>query len=193
MVRDRKWKDYIERVQKTIRTQLLHKPSMYSPETWVSQWTPFFFTENKIGQTLAREMFWDNVNKRWLLSRCDSDGNLLVRQYDLTREAMDVTLIDTVALPGSGIVTHVGEDVSGYSRKELIVTTTGDATIYVQFSDDNSNWYSWYDVQDVVVTFTCSNEKKAWEIIDHTHYLRILIYNSGTSSITVSARLMCQA
>lgn len=110
----------------------------------------------------------------------------------LEREAKDVSLIPEGTVAVGGLVTHIGEDISGYSKKELIVKSSGNATVYVQFSNDLENWYTWYDVQDVLVYFTCDTNKKAWEIIDHSHYIRILIYNADSSSITVSANLMCQ-
>lgn len=178
--------------RKFVRKQLISKPSFYSPDSWVTNWTPFYWTTNEVVQTLSRLMLWDDTKKRWLLARCDTSGNLITTPDMRENEAKDVVLFADQVISPSSLITHTGEDVSGYSKKELIVSTTGNCNIYVQFSNDNENWYTWYDVQDVNVYFTCDGEKKAWEIIDHGHYVRILIYNSSASNVTVSAALMCQ-
>jgi len=103
-----------------------------------------------------------------------------------------ITLFSDLSLSSYGIVTHDGVEISNYSRVSLLISTTGSCNVYVQFSDDNDNWYDWYDLNDEVITFTVNNVKKAYEIDLFTKYIRIVIYNSTATSVTVSCSLMGQ-
>lgn len=178
--------------QKFIRKQLIHKPSFFSPESYVDSWTPYYWTSNEITQTLSRLMAWDDEKKRWLLARCDQNGMLLVSSVMKDRQSETIRIFADITTPATSILTHDGIDVSAYSKITLLLSTTGSCNVYPQFSNDNVNWYDWYDLNDVTINFSCNNVKKAWEIDLTTKYIRIIIYNTTSSSVTVTGVLMCQ-
>jgi len=131
---------------------------------------------------------------KWVRVRVDSEGRLSMSQ-DVDelgwikvedREAATIKVFDAVSVPALGLVTHEGQDVSGYSQISILTSTTTSCTIYVQGSDDNANWYDWKRVHDTDTTWACDNEKIWFKVDANVRYLRVLIYNSAAVAATVT-------
>lgn len=210
----------IEKKKKTV-DQVILDPNIFIKEFPLDPWTPYLVTNRFIQQTITRLLAYNPDEKMWIRVNVDSDGNLIFtrsarfylteptalsetayapmridsRHYLMTmlssRDATDIKVFDAVSLDAYGTLTHPGEDVSDYGGKTLLISTTQDCTVYVQFSDDNTNWYDWCDAAGVAMSFSVNNAKKAMSIDDYCHYIRIVVYNAAASAATVTGVISC--
>ena len=102
------------------------------------------------------------------------------------RESEDTVVFDAVSLDAYGTLSHNGIDVSRLTKKIVMVSTTQNCTVYVQFSDDNANWYDLVDSTGSAFTWGVNNVKKAMTIDDYSHYMRVVIYNNAASASTIT-------
>lgn len=154
----------------------------------------FLKTNNFVQQGLNRILGYNEDDEKWYRLRAGSDGGLLLSR-DLTtagaiflteRQAADIKLIDGYSVGASELITHAGEDVSGYSKLALFISSTENVTIYVQGSDDNLNWFDYKRVHDTNTTWNCDGEK-IWFLLDSVaHYIRVLVYATAASTVSVT-------
>jgi len=107
-------------------------------------------------------------------------------------EYKDFVVMDSVPVDAGAVVTHTGIDVSKFKDKLILVSTTDDFTIYIQVSDDNTNWYDLKTNSDGDISFNCNNEKIAFRINYFSKYMRIVAKNNGSSAATISCVVSCQ-
>jgi len=131
---------------------------------------------------------WDGT--AWQKGKGDSDGRLFI--YHGKRDAVDYKVFDAVTLPGTGTLTHTGLDVSDYRKVTIMVSTTQNCTVYVQVSDDNTNFYDPKTVADADITHNCNNEKICFDVPVYAHYLRVVVYNNTATDAIVTGIVSCQ-
>jgi len=100
-------------------------------------------------------------------------------------EYKDFIVMNNVSVDAGAIVTHTGIDISKFRTVTMLISTTGNCAVYIQFSDDNSNWYDLCDAAGTAYEYTVNNEKKAIGINDFAHYMRVVVKNNDSSSVTV--------
>lgn len=109
------------------------------------------------------------------------------------RHALQSVVLDSESIAASGTITHAAEDVEKYSKITALVDTDQNCTVYVQLSNDGTNFYDIKDLSDNDISFTCNNEKIAIPLSDYTaKYLRLVIKNNSGSTATVTAVIMAQ-
>lgn len=109
------------------------------------------------------------------------------------RHALQSKVIDSQNIAAGGTITHEGENVEKYSKITALVSTDQDCTVYVQLSDDNTNFYDIKTEADGDLSWNCNNEKIAIPLSDYTaKYLRLVIKNNSGSTATVTAVIMAQ-
>jgi len=100
-------------------------------------------------------------------------------------EYKDFVVMDSVSVDAGAVVTHTGIDISKLRTVTMLISTTGNCAVYIQFSDDNSNWYDLCDAAGTPYEYNVNNVKKAIGINDFAHYMRIVVKNNDSSSVTV--------
>ena len=100
-------------------------------------------------------------------------------------EYKDFIVMDNVSVDAGAVVTHTGIDISKFRTVTMLISTTGNCAVYIQFSDDNSNWYDLCDAAGTPYEYTVNNEKKAIGINDFAHYMRVVVKNNDSASVTV--------
>lgn len=100
-------------------------------------------------------------------------------------EYKDFIVMNNVSVDAGAVVTHTGIDISKFRTVTMLISTTGNCAVYIQFSDDNSNWYDLCDAAGTPYEYTVNNEKKAIGINDFAHYMRVVVKNNDSSSVTV--------
>jgi len=177
----------------TTRDQKILAPNIFIKDFPLEPPGLFLKTNNFVQQGLNRLLGYYPTDEKWLRVTCGSDGGLLLSQDSDTpgavriqdREAMDVKLLDSVAVPATSLVTHVGEDISDFSAVTIQTSSTGNVTIYFQTSNDNVNWYDVKTTPDTDLSFNCSAEKTSIYLIPSAHYFRVVIYATTASTVTV--------
>jgi len=106
------------------------------------------------------------------------------------REATDWLIFDNLSVPGLATVTHAGIDVSGVQSMTFCISTTQNSTVYLQFSDDNATWYDLKAVDDTDRTWNCNNERICVHGDIAAHYMRMVVKNESTSTMTLNGRIM---
>lgn len=217
MVLTTEGRKHIEDKKKTVDQWILD-PNIFIKDFPLDPATKWIKTNNFMQQSLARILGYDYTNNQWARMRIDVDGRLEVAgvttlsqanifahdgsvyaylrmstekalwQLLYDRDAMDATVLDAVSAAAGAAVSHGGLDVQKYTGKTLLVSTTTNCNVYIQFSDNNIDWYDWCDAAGAAITFACNNSKKAFSIDDHCHYIRTLIHNTdGSSASTITA------
>lgn len=177
-------------IARVTKDQKILDPDIFIDQLPVDPFTKDIWTNNFIQQGLNRLLGYNPDEKKWARIRVDSAGKLHIRDITIGgREAEDVTLFDTVSLVDDGLLTHEGIDVSTYAGKTILLSTTGTCTLYVQFSNDNTNWYDWCDAAGTAMSFTVNNVKKAIGVDDHCHYIRLIVHNTSGSTVVVECVL----
>ncbi len=100
-------------------------------------------------------------------------------------EYKDFVVMDSVSVDAGAVITHTGIDISKLRTVTMLISTTGDCAVYIQFSDDNSNWYDLCDAAGTPYEYNVNNVKKAIGINDFAHYMRIVVKNNDSSSVTI--------
>ena len=100
-------------------------------------------------------------------------------------EYKDFIVMNNVSVDAGAVVTHTGIDISKFRTVTMLISTTGNCAVYIQFSDDNSNWYDLCDAAGTPYEYTVNNEKKAIGINDFAHYMRVVVKNNDSGSVTV--------
>jgi len=107
-------------------------------------------------------------------------------------EYKDYVVMNSVSVDAGAIVTHTGIDVSRFKKITVLVSTTDDFTIYVQVSDDNSNWYDIKTDADGDISYNCNNEKIAFKVEHFSKYMRVVAKNNAASAATIYCVVSCQ-
>lgn len=184
--------------QRKLQEQIFIDPSMETVGFPVQPWTPYYRTNNFIQNTASRVMGFNPAEKKWRPAFVDEQGRLLTSPDPTAgmhvllknRETVTIKEFENEVVPATTAITHVGEDVREFLNKTIMISTSGAATVYVQFSDDNVNFYEWKSIEDSDLTFACTNEKICFGFQDHARYVRIVIYNSSSSNNTVSLTIL---
>lgn len=191
---EKKWVDE----KKKLTEQLFINPDIEIPSFPVSPWTPYFRTNNFIQQNIARLMGFNPTEKKWYPVFVDTTGRILTspeitagtQVFLKDREAITISIMEGEVIPAATLATHAAEDVEEFLNKTVLVSTSAQATVYVQFSDDAVNWYEWRDLSDTAITFSVNNEKKCFGFADHTRYMRVIVHNTSASNNTVSLKIL---
>lgn len=187
--------------RKQLTDQFIRDPEFLIPGLFVEPWTEFYRTNNFVQQTLGRMYGFHEGEKHWHPISIDDDHRIILSDQSTSgvqvliknRNFTDAVVIDNQSVPNAAAISHAALDISSFGRKSMLVSSDGPVTIYVQFSDDELNWYEWYDTSDNAVTFAVDNVKKCIEIIDVAHYMRIVITNSSGAAVNVTAVIEGQA
>jgi len=123
--------------------------------------------------------------------RVNSRKILMVDHAD--HEMDQYMVFDAVSVPGTSLVVHEGIDVSGYHKISVLVSTTQNCTVYIQGSDDNTNFYDLKSDADADLTWNCNNEKIWFRVLPATRYFRVAVYNSVAVAATVTGVVHGQA
>lgn len=184
------------RIEEKYRTtdQRIQDPNMFVKDFPVDPPGLFLKTNNFVQQGLNRLLAYSPTEEKWVRVRVDKHGRLAMSQETAEmgwikledREAATIKVFNADSLPAYGIITHEGQDVSGYAKISILISTTQSCTVYVQGSDDNVNWYDYQDETDTARTWACANEKIWFRILNNARYLRILVYNSSSGAATVT-------
>ena len=100
-------------------------------------------------------------------------------------EYKDFIVMDNESVDAGAVLTHTGIDISKFRTVTMLISTTGNCAVYIQFSDDNTNWYDLCDAAGTAYEYTVNNEKKAIGINDFAHYMRVMVKNNDESPVTV--------
>lgn len=176
----------------TTRDQKILYPNIYIKDFPLEPSGLFLKTNNFVQQGLNRILGYNEDEKSWFKLRAGSDGGLILSRDTGTsgavflteREAKDVTVFDAISVGAFEIISHVAEDISGYSRVTVLISSTGNITLYFQLSDDKVNWYDVKTFPDTDLSFNCSNEKTAIQLVPVGHYFRVVAYATTASTIT---------
>lgn len=212
----------VERKKRTVDQAVLD-PNIFIKDFPLDPWTPYLVTNRFIQQTVSRMLGYSPTDLKWVRLNVDEDGKLEVsgittleashtNWYNGTswvnwegpsgeapwinkygNNSSTNLVFNDVGLVASGTLTHIGLDISAYSRSTILLSTTGDCTLYIQFSDDNTNWYDWCDSSGTAISFGVNNVKKAFDINVASKYMRIVVYNSSGSTVTVRGSIVLGA
>ena len=105
------------------------------------------------------------------------------------REVEDHHIFTDVSLSQYDILTHYRIDASSKTKALIQVSSTGRATVYIQYSPDEDNWYDLVDENGTPINFEVQNEKKAYPIESAGHYLRIVVYANTATTVTAVVTL----
>lgn len=178
--------------KKRLVDQFIVDPNFLIPEVHIDPFTPHLRTNNFVQRGLSHVLGRRVDNEKWAPLAVDDEGKIILSD-DVSRigfvslgsrEAEDISIFESLSLPATSIVTHEGIDVSQFSGKTLLISSTASVSVYVQFSDNLSNWYDWCDATGSAISWTVNNVKKAIGIDDHSHYVRIVVHNSSASAVT---------
>jgi len=183
---------------KNVQQRIL-SPSVLVRDIPHTPFVPYYYTNNFIQNTLSRLCAFDADSDRWVPLRVDQFGRMQL-SVDVEsagamkiadRESDRITLFDSQTVPNNSAITHAAVDVESTSAKTLLISSDVAVTVYVQFSDDGTNWYDWVDAAGSALTLSVNNESKAWAIDDYTRYIRIVVFNASGTNATVTAKLLC--
>jgi len=105
------------------------------------------------------------------------------------REVEDHYIFTDVSLSQYNSLTDYRIDASSKTKALIQVSSTGRATVYIQYSPDESNWYDLVDENGTPINFQVENEKKAYPIETAGHYMRVVVYANTATTITAVVTL----
>jgi len=209
--------------QRRTQDQLVLDPNIFLKDFPVDPWSSTQWTNNFIQQGINRCLGYSSDDSKWVRLNVDEDGKLEVSGITTleaaqikwyngsswvnfaglagaapyvavhSRDAADYNVFDAVVVPALGTIAHTGIDSSGYASMTFYVSSTGASTVYLQFSDDNVNWYDMKSVADDTRSWSCSSEKIAVHGDIATHYVRIVVYNTAGANNTIDGRIHLRA
>jgi len=108
---------------------------------------------------------------------------------------LDVIIADAVVVPQGGSLTSTAINVDGYKDFTFFVTASLAATVYVQASQDGTNWYDITTTAGAALTYgVTAAQKNAIPLPSiRAFYLRLTVKNTGAGVNTMSARLAAGA
>ena len=178
--------------QKKLLDQFIVDPNFLVPDVQIEPFTPHLRTNNFVQRGLSHLLGKYAANKKWYPVAVDDEGKLVFSD-DATkagwiglskRECVVYKVFDSVSVPATSLVTHDGVDISSYQEVSFAISTTANCAIYLQFSDDNSNWYDLKAVDDSDRSWNCTNEKIFATNSVAAHYIRIVVYATVASTVT---------
>ena len=180
--------------QKRLIEQIIRDPTFQLDGVFFDPYTPYLRSNNFVQQTASRIFGFNTGIKKWFPLSTDSLGRVLLSSDPIDgaqiflkdRNFTDAVVMDGVVVPASSSITHDGVDVSSLSRKSVLISSSGDVTVRVQFSHNNADWFQWFDTNDVEVTIAVNNAKKNVEVVDPAHYMRIFVTNTSSLDSTVT-------
>jgi len=173
--------------------QLVLDPNIFVKDFPLDPWTPYLKTNNFVQQTISRILGYSDTEEKWVRIKIDSEGRLITTA-EVTAPAVQTlggrlykewTIAEDVSVSAGGTLTHTGIDVNDYSGISVLVSSTGNCTVYIQVSDDNTNWYDIKSLSDGDRAWNCNNEKIAIPMNPYAHYMRIVVYATTASTVTV--------
>jgi hypothetical protein len=182
--------EYVAEVIKQIEL-ILSKPNIRLGEVEYDKFFRFWRSNNFIQHSMPFNLVYDYDNGIWHFMRGTDEGYLHARMILDDREFTDFVVFDDLSVPATNVVTHDGLDVTGYSSILVQISTTASATVYVQFSDDLTNWYDLKTSADADLSWNCNNEKICFLVPASGHYFRVVVLN-GASAITLRGSVSCQ-
>jgi len=180
-------------LKKKTMDQAILDPNIFVKDFPLDPWTPYLKTNNFVQQTISRILGYSETEQKWVRIKIDDEGRLITTgEVEAPgavtlegRKYKEWTIADGVDLAAGGTLTHTGIDVNDYSGVSILVSSTGNSTVYVQISDDNMNWYDVKSPADSDRAWNCNNEKIAIPLNLYAHYMRVVIYASTASTVTV--------
>lgn len=106
------------------------------------------------------------------------------------RETNTIEILDSESVAAGGTITHSAVHSGNYAGLTVLISTDQDCSVWVQFSNDQTNWYSLTDAAGTTLKYNVNNEKKAIGVNDISDYIRIVIYNNAGSSATIDLDLV---
>lgn len=209
----------IEEKKKTFDQRILD-PNIFVKDFPLDPWSAYPKTNNFIQQSIARSLGYSPDEGKWVRLQVDEDGKLEVSGITLgtemrnywydgtdwvtwqglanqapyvmlkTREAANVIVIPDIAIGAGQDCTHTAVDISGYRSMMFHVSSSANSTVYLQFSDDGTNWYDLKSVADDNRTWNCNVEKICVHGDVASRYMRVWIH--ATTASTVRAVLHLQ-
>lgn len=173
--------------QKKLVETLVSKPELKFGQFELRDYWKFWRTNNWLQWTAAFNQVYDYADNKWYFLKGDSSGFSYVKNIMLSRNSADLEIISDLVIDANATLILPSLDVAEYSGKTLLVSTSGNCTVYPQFSYDETNWYDWCDAAGVAISYAVNNVKKAIGINDFCHYLRFTVKNETAAAVTVSA------
>ena len=104
---------------------------------------------------------------------------------------LEAVMLNAQTVAGLGTIVGPGIDVDGYSKLTFLVYANVSTEVYVQVSNDNTNWYNPKTVADADIKNLCNNEKIAITFVGYyAPYVRIVVDNKAAGTATVTAILL---
>jgi len=200
--------------------QIIQSENILIKDFPVIPWTPYYKTNNFIQGTFSRMFGFSTEESKWIRMLVNKEGGLLFSGEFLTseplaftksqfgtlridtvrrllinlaaRDSAEFTLFDGVVIANNETATHAGINVSDFLSKIFLLSADGAVTCRVQVSNDNVNFYDYYNTAQSLITFTGANEKRAFPFNDYMKYMRILITNTSGADRNVTGVLLCQ-
>lgn len=178
--------------------QYILDPNIFVKDFPLDPWTQFLKTNNFVQQTISRLLGYSDTEQKWIRVKMDSSGRLITtaevtapaNQTLVGRSYKEWVITTGTSVAAGGTLTHAGIDVNDYSRVTVLVSSSGNSTVYIQASDDNTNWYDPKTVADADITHNCNAEKIAINVPVYAHYLRVVVY--ATTDSTVALTIIAQ-
>ena len=179
--------------KKRTMDQFILDPNIFVKDFPLDPWTPFLKTNNFVQQTISRILAYSPDEEKWVRLKVDEDGRLITTAEVTAPSNITLagrlyekwTIADGVSLPAGGTLTHEGINVNDYSGITVLVSSTGNSTVYIQVSDDNTNWYDVKSPADADRIYNCNNEKIAIPLNLYAVYMRVVVYASTDSTLTI--------
>lgn len=100
------------------------------------------------------------------------------------RDCDTFKVFDEVSITTGTTLTHTGIEIFDYQEVSFSISSTGNVTVYVQFSDDNVNWYDLKSLDDADRSWNCNAEKIFVTGTVAARYMRLVVYASSDSTVT---------
>jgi len=152
----------------------------------------YWRSNNFIQNTLSRHTVFDPSTEKWFHARGDSNGYQHVKTYAYERDMKVYHIFDNVSIPATSVITHEKLDCSCAGAVSFFINSTASVTVYVQLSPDGNNWFDLKSNADADRSWNCNNESICCQIVPCARYVRIVVYNAGSSTVTVNGWVACQ-
>lgn len=106
------------------------------------------------------------------------------------RETNTIEVLDAESVVASGTITHTVIDTGNFSGLTALISTDQDCTVWIQFSNGKSDWYTLTDAAGTNLQYSVNNEKKAIGINDVSNYVRVVIQNNAASAAIIDLDLV---
>lgn len=182
------------REKKKLIQQFIIDPKFLVPDVHIEPFTPHLqtnsFVQRSLDHLLGRRLDTD----KWTSIAVDDEGKLVLSDnLDYAgwtkiadRECATFKVFNNVNLPGLGLLSHGGVDISGFQEVSFAISTNVGCTIYLQYSDNNTDWYDLKAVDDTDRSWSCNDEKIFVTGSVAARFMRLVIYNTTGNTATIT-------